>query len=311
MNDIVLVSAYCDSEEKIKLLHDLLCFLKENNKKIFLASHLYCDSYIQSFCDYYFFDKENELIYDKKYYGSIFHNNKDFYISTRNAGSANTTFPVLKSLFNGVNFCYNNGFDVVHYLEYDSKIKNINEIEDNFNLIKKNNDISGVCYLENDTMLGNYFCLNVKKIGLEKFVFNKKIILENILKYGICEVIIKNEIFDKTVIEKKSILIRNDEFLTQIIQSGYLRFGVVYFFENKYHIFLFNYSSNKDMIFNIIEDGSSQNIILKSQEIYCRELKPNIRYIKIFGNNIVYQDYDLTNNKHIYEIKNYTFFKKK
>lgn len=306
MKDVVLISAYCDNEEKLKMLHNLLVFLKSKNKKIILSTHLACDTYLQNYCDYYIFDRENEIIRDKKYFGSVYFLCEQFDVFTKNAGSTNTCLAVLKSLFSGINLANFYGYDVLHYIEYDTYMNDTTELDENLSILHENPEVNSVAYLEGDQMLGNYFAINLKKIEHKKFTYDVELIKEKLIQHGICENLIRHYFFENKSHFKSSLLIRNEEFKSQLVQSGYLRWGIVLFdnSNNKYMVFLFNHLNDEHIIFNVIEDNTCENILIRPKNYYVKYVNNNIRYIKIFGNNILYQDYDLQSEIHINEIKN-------
>lgn len=308
MNELVLVSAYCDTDEKTKMLHDLLNSLKRQKRKVMLVTHLPCELYIQKCCDYYLYDSENELITDKKYFGFVFFQNADFTISTRNASSTNTGLAVLKLIFSGVNFAYDNSFDVVHYIEYDTRLIDLSELDKNSNYLASNPKSPGVTYMEDeDCMVGNYFCLNLNAISRDKFKYDKQWILNSLLHHGICEQVLLCEFFQMSSLKKSKELIRNENFQTQLVR-GSLRWGIVFYIEDRLHVFLYNHTKNQTIIFNIIEDGSNIIQILSPGYFFIKQIPDGVNYLKIFGNNMIYQDYNLKDPSHLQQIREYSLF---
>lgn len=309
MNELILVSAYCDTEEKTKMLHDLLISLKRQKRKVMLVTHLPCELYIQRCCDYYLYDSENELITEKKYFGFVFFQNADFTLSTRNASSTNTGLAVLKLIFGGVNFAYDNNFEIVHYIEYDTRLVDLSELDKNSNYLVSNPKSTGVSYMEvEDCMVGNYFCLNLNVIPREKFKYDKQLIMSSLFIHGICEQVLLREILQMSSLKKSKDLIRNEKFQTQLVQSGSLRWGIVFYIEDRLHVFLYNHTKDQVIIFNIIEDGTNTVQILSPGHFFMKQVRNGVNYLKIFGNNILYQDYNLNDPVHLQEIHEYSLF---
>lgn len=309
MNELVLVSAYCDTDEKTKMLHDLLNSLKRQKRKVMLVTHLPCELYIQRCCDYYLYDSENELITDKRYFGYVFFQNADFTLSTRNASSTNTGLAVLKLIFSGVNFAYDNGFDVVHYIEYDTRLIDLSELDKNSNYLRSHPISPGVSYMETeDCMVGNYFCLNLSAIDRGKFKYDKERIMKSLLNHGICEQVLMCEILQMSPLKKNKDLIRNETFQTQLVQSGSLRWGIVFYINDKLHVFLHNHMNEQGILFNIIEDGTNTIQILNPGNFFIKQIPEGVAYIKIFANNLLYQDYNLNDPLHMQQIREFSLF---
>ena len=62
MRRLVLISSYCDTEEKIKVLKENLIKYKELGLDTLLISPLHLESKITELCDYYFNTKENPIL---------------------------------------------------------------------------------------------------------------------------------------------------------------------------------------------------------------------------------------------------------
>jgi hypothetical protein len=61
MKDIVLITDHPTNEKRLNNLLNLILRLKEHDKKVALASHILIPEYIVNKCDYFLYDKENEL----------------------------------------------------------------------------------------------------------------------------------------------------------------------------------------------------------------------------------------------------------
>lgn len=80
MKDLILITAYCPDFKKIKMLQTLLINLSNfrDDYDIMITSHSKLDSTTQEYCDYYFSNKNNNLLTDIEYLQNGFfipHNN--------------------------------------------------------------------------------------------------------------------------------------------------------------------------------------------------------------------------------------------
>ena len=293
MKEIIIIGAYADTDEKIRTLDNLILFLKKHNKTILLSSHLTVPSFIIKNVDYFIYDKENKMITDKKYFGYVYYQDDFIEIYTRNAGTYNTSLAVLRIISNGVVLSKSLGYNVIHYMEYDTELNDISEINENFEILNKN-EISSIGYKENIQMLGNYFCFNIDKLDYERFVYNEKKIKELILENGICETLVYNYLLKAETFLKDYKLIRDNNFKTQLVQSGSLNWGLIFEYNNNFFVFCYNNLQNQ-IIFNVLVDNKSYNFWLSPNTYRMIQIKEDAQYIKIFGNNRLYNEFDLKN----------------
>lgn len=308
MNEIFLIGAYADTEEKLKTLYDLVLFLKENNKKILISSHLTIPSFIINNCDYFIFDKENKLITDKEYFGYVYFKDPFIEIYTRNAGTVNTSLAVLKLISNGTILCKSLGYNIIHYLEYDSKISDIGEFNSNFEILK-NQDVSSIVYFEHGQMIGNYFCYNLDKLDYERFIYDEIKYKDLVLKNGICETLVYSYLLESKSLLKDFKIIRSDNFKTQLVQSGYLKWATIFEYENVFYIFCYNHL-NKEILFNVIIDDNSYNFWVLQNRYQLIKVDSNSTYVKIFGNNKFYCEFNLKDEKDLNSIRKNTSINK-
>lgn len=303
MKSLIVIGSHADTEDKKKTLFDLVKFLKQNNKDVLISSHLQIDSNILSIADYFVYDRENTLVTDKKYFGWVFYADPAITIYSKNCGRHNTCLAVLKLIYNSLYCAKCFGYDIVHYIEYDTNLSDLSEIDNNDSLIKSGSSDCVVYLEDNNCMMGNYFAFNINKINSEMKVYNENLILSELLNFGICEQLLYHKILPENKLAKAKNLIRNPSFQTQLVAHGFLYWGLVFKFENNFYCFCMNHLQ-KPKIFNVIVDDSSFNFWLHSYEKKIIKLENDSRYIKIFGDNVLYCDYDLLNQSHISEIIN-------
>jgi hypothetical protein len=305
MNEIFLIGTYADTEEKLKTLYDLVLFLKENNKKILISSHLTIPSFILKNCDYFIYDKENKLLTDKEYFGFVYFKDEFIEIYTKNAGTYNTSLAVLKLISNGTALCKSLGYNIIHYLEYDSKISDINEFNLNYEILK-NQDVSSIGYIENQQMIGNYFCYNIDKLEYKRFIYDETNYKDLILRNGICETLVYSYLFESKSLLKDYKIIRSENFQTQLVQSGFLKWATIFEYKNDFYVFCYN-NLNKEILFNVIIDGSSFNFWVLKNSYQIVKVNPDAVYVKIFGDNKFYSEYNIKEEKDLNLIRKNTF----
>jgi hypothetical protein len=66
MNDLIMVTAFCDTKDKEETLRKLVNQISSNKDRfdLMVVSHSVIPDDIVEKCDYYFYDKKNELLYD-------------------------------------------------------------------------------------------------------------------------------------------------------------------------------------------------------------------------------------------------------
>ena len=125
MKEIVLISAYTPDTPTQDNLRELIKSLKDLNYRVCLMTHTFTPSDIVDRCDYYVYDKENELLYDPeiKYgylcpieeYTMFF---KDYF------AVATHMLPVFRMYLGGLAYLKSMGEEIVHMIEYDTIVKN-------------------------------------------------------------------------------------------------------------------------------------------------------------------------------------------
>lgn len=133
MKDLILITAYCPTFEKIKVLHNLLKDLENFRDKydVMLCSHTKVDRLLQEYCDYYFYSKDNDVLTDIQYLqnGWVAPWGKKIW-STYISG-VNTAPAIFSMLIPGISIAKSIGYEKIHYMEYDTKIDSIFEINEN------------------------------------------------------------------------------------------------------------------------------------------------------------------------------------
>lgn len=293
MKDIILIGDYSNTSEKKDLLLGLVDFFKKNGKEVMVSSHVVPDEIVMRKCDYFIYDKENKVLNDKQYIGYSSFYSDIVEVNSKLPARQNTFLAVMKILFNGFTLAKTLKYDVVHYVEYDSKISDIKEFDDNFDIIK-NSNYNAIGYFNGEWMSGNYICINMNKLNFTDLIYDENLLLKNI--DILCEDFLRTRFFKDNVYRKNFDLINNQRFSTGLCSGDYLYWGIIFPHDNKYYVLCFNHSK-ESIIFNVIEDGFAHNFWLGPKNFNLLKIKNNTQFVKIFGNNILYLDVDLMNDE--------------
>lgn len=183
MEDLIVISAYCPDKEREELLSQCIkSLIKYKDKyKILIVSHTYIPKYISDEVDYTIYDKENNLIKDPRYWLPVFFiPYEGLKITSTFVKKNNASLSVLRMLVSAIALGKSFNFKKIHYIEYDTYIEDISEIEDNSLLLEENDS---VFYYENNTPFpdGRFFSFRVDTVDEIYDSFNEDIFL-NIIK---------------------------------------------------------------------------------------------------------------------------------
>lgn len=199
MKEIVIISDYPTDTLRMDNLLNLINNIKSKEKEILLISHILIPDYITSRCDYYMYDKKNELI-DKKFSNintDYCTNINEFsFCSKEFSGMDNNDYrySVIKQFILSLNYLKMLKYDIVHFIEGDSNYNNLTEIDDNYDILTKTK-YDSVIYQSPKMMAGSFFSFNLNKIDLKNFSpLNKEEIIEKITLLKYSEEFIKKEI---------------------------------------------------------------------------------------------------------------------
>ena len=199
MKEIVIISDYPTDTLRMDNLLNLINNIKSKEKEILLISHILIPDYITSRCDYYMYDKKNELI-DKKFSNintDYCTNINEFSFCSKEFSGMNNNdyrYSVIKQFILSLNYLKMLKYDIVHFIEGDSNYNNLTEIDDNYDILTKTK-YDSVIYQSPKMMAGSFFSFNLNKIDLKNFSpLNKEEIIEKITLLKYSEEFIKKEI---------------------------------------------------------------------------------------------------------------------
>jgi len=230
MRDVCLVGAYTPDQQREDMLRNLTRFLK-GKKDIVLISHSPTPKDILEDVEYHFYDKENELLDVRDNYPSFwwFHDtgkakiwSNDIWYKDADIRTAAVGFqmlPVTRNFFFGMTICKMLGYDVAHYIEYDSIIESVDFMNENNKLLGSND---GVIYWIEDRKHthGAYCCYNLNSYSFDELKWNRQGLLAEfteLLKLPV-EGLIESFVVSK-MSEDKNILKRDINELNAVLSS--------------------------------------------------------------------------------------------
>ena len=316
MKEIVLILAYTPTSEKQDRLRELIISLKSFNYRICLYTHTSTPQDIIDRCEYFLYDKENPILWDDDIkYWTTYHT-PDFKFTFKSFSILASHGISLWRMYSGaLSYLKSLDEDVIHMIEYDTIVNDVDFFKKNTSHLLNSTHSSVLFALprfyDND---GNLFCnwpiqsVNIKKIpyDLLEFNFNK---LEtqyrdyfNSGKFPIIERMFFDNIWSQLDyklirLDKESdisSLILNTDSVGDSIGNYYIN---VHHYNNKFHYFLAN-KTQKEINYTFIADNNIINhTILPSHWKWIPISNNDIKNIRIFEENILIKEYDLSLQK--------------
>jgi hypothetical protein len=296
MNEIVLISSYTPTTEKENILRELVYKLHDLNYKIALSSHSIIPTDISNKCDFIFYEKENKLIYDpeiKYWYTSILKNSAVSFKFKPYNSMATHILPIMSMLYGSLQFLNALNYDIIHYIEYDTKLIDDTSLQYNKELLKTYDSIS--YYTEklnnkNSFYMGHLFSFNLSKLNIKKIKYEENELLLTYKEYfnttsnHITEKIIYDLLFKE--LNTNWVLLSDFESSFELDLSDkvnsyvteHLTFNVV---NNILHFFSDNKTNYKKNITIIINDILVTNLSQNPHTWNWISLKENINNIKL------------------------------
>jgi hypothetical protein len=183
--DLILVTAYCDTEDKLDVLRNLVIQISTHKDKfdLMVVSHTTIPQDISKNTDFTFYDKKNELLYDwdlrsKPWFGPS--NGRP--ILSIYTGFFNTHLAIWRMLILGNSIAKNCGYDKVHHIEYDCDIKDFSELCNNSELLDVYDAVTYTKSDDNvdDILFGTYQSYRIDTLHPDLYVLDEEKIKRNI-----------------------------------------------------------------------------------------------------------------------------------
>jgi hypothetical protein len=329
MKHICLISSYTPTIDRQDVLRNLIRFLKKNNQDIFLISHSQTPSDIISDVDYFLYDSKNEFLTDKNsipwYHVSLF----DGILYSRDVIKKSTTIlPATRNILFGLLNCKLLGYEIAHYIEYDTILNGFETINNNNKLIKEFN-YDYVIYEtkgydnEDSYLFGPYSVYNLNSYSLDDLLWDREKILD--VFYQNDTGLLVERVFEHFLTKPKSGLripnseIENCDMVFDTVHGNSLDNSlnpkILFADNNELHLYCDNKNPKKI-------DESVEVVINNDYYIKLPTIKPetfyfitlgqieNFKTVKIFTNNVITFEYDLSSTDKIKEFKQNNFLKK-
>jgi hypothetical protein len=179
MKDLIMVLSFCDTKEKEDTLRNLV--LQIGNHKdsfdLMVVSHTVVPVDISDKCDFVFYDKKNELLYDWDLRCTPwFDPDNQRPIMSIFTGFSNTHLTIWRMLILGNSIAKNSGYNKVHHIEYDSSILNFSELYDNSKLLNTHDCITYTKSKDtvDDILFGTYQAYRLDTLSEQLLVLNEE-----------------------------------------------------------------------------------------------------------------------------------------
>ena len=166
MRDLMVITAYCPTEEQEKMLEKCIDSILGLKYHVALISHTHVPIHIQKKCNYYFYDYYNdvshddELLYFVRYYIKEKTTIRSKYFTKEFYG-----FAIYRMFSIASQIAINYGYDNIHHIEYDCELKNTNLIDEHNEILK---EYDAVLYTDtgdqNGFILGAFKSFKVNKL---------------------------------------------------------------------------------------------------------------------------------------------------
>jgi hypothetical protein len=313
MKEIYVISAYTPDFKKQQVLRSLVSSINQQDKDIMVISHSSIPKDVEDMCKYTIFDRENKLFNDadSQFWSFSEIANKRFEFI--NLKSVITIVACWKLSSGAFSYLKTLGYDIVHFLEYDSEINNFNHFNDAKEVINSGEyDVVG--FKPETKNEYNHLLLpisfNLKKMSFGRLEYDENFLIsEYKLRY-------RNKVFPLTEGIAYDILWSNlnikVESTDKIKDVMKINQNFTFGFTDKYclhtvdgvlHILHDNLSKLDGNIIDVVvidraKNGKTKTFIAPYYNCVWVNLEVNYAdavHIKIFVNNTLFRELDLTN----------------
>lgn len=309
MKEIYLIGCHITNFKQMSMLYELVDCLIKSEKKFIISTHTTIpENLIGKSCGI-IYDPRNP-VYNRqdikgmeKYKFSYHTSSFDIYSPYISYGR--TKFygiAAINLLINGINLAKVLEYDTIHWMEYDFSF-DIDRENYVSNLMSTN---SAVFFKNGTTTEGSRFSFNIKDINKSLIEMNCDELMNMLNPYVYVPEAL---IYDKLVDGKKFDVISN--FTNKYSQVTNSKFEWA-LFENDFKINIFlSKNSGYNCNVKVICDNVQKDIIMQSNTLWTiQELEKNISIFKIYVNNELIYETEITDEMYVRLIKNTTFIKK-
>lgn len=304
-NEIVLITAYTPTTDKLDNLRDLIKKIKSFGYEICLITHTSTPQDIIDRCEYFIFDSFNEVNRDRDIsYWSTFHtgdnveNGFEILYKSYNL-MATHIIPIFRLMSGGLSYLNALSYDKVYMMEYDSIVNN----DHVFKIMSKDLDQFDLSTFYSDSLenknkfaFGPLIGLRLSKIDLKQFYISEKGLIDLYREYfytGIRRMITESILFDKVwsnySIKWNPIEVLNDniEYNTSASSNSSVNNSYVFYSSDEDLNFFCHNQSDIEWNFDVLINNMNYNIVVQPKcwllTTICKVT--NVSSIKIFINN--------------------------
>jgi len=121
MKDLITVFTYCPDKKRKKVLQDLIDKLQNlrNDFDVMVVSHSKIPDLCYDNIDFFYYDKNNTLLYDFDLNNNFWFKTESFYLNSTTVYTKSTHLAIYNLLYYTFNFAKHKQYNKVHCIEYD------------------------------------------------------------------------------------------------------------------------------------------------------------------------------------------------
>jgi len=299
MEDLILITAYCETEKQEEVLNRCVDSVSKLGFHILLISHSHIPTHIQKKCNYYFYDYNNDVSEDHNLLGHFTFNFSNKIINSRFFIKKFYGFAIYRMFSIASQIATNFGYDNLHHIEYDCELLDENLIIENKENLKEYDSV--ICTDTGDEggwLYGSFKSFKVKSLPDKFKNYDRDFIeseMKNLTKTHL-EFLTKKLFIDggKTLFKNEP---PKDKFKKgNISEHRFLHFTIYFDPENETLNIFYN-STN-------LKKSEEITVIVNKEKIINLTTKPGYWAIRELGNFNQITHVRVDNNKKvIYEIK--------
>ena len=277
MNDLILVTAHCPTEEQEGMLEECIDSVVGLGYHILLISHTHVPMHIQKKCNYYFYDYFNDINYDDDLLFFVRYCIKDITIRSKYFTKEFYGFAIYRMFTIASRIAENFGYKNIHHIEYDCILKNKNIIDDHNGILETHDS---VFYTEKgkeeNMILGAFKSFKVNKLPKLFKEYDKDMMRRMMVEIPLLPLeTFTKHIFTKSgnVLFRDSIELKKED-LIQRESPARLKFFTPYFNagEDSFQLFYKNTKSIEDSVRVYINGEKIVHISIKPGYWVIRDL---------------------------------------
>jgi hypothetical protein len=279
MEDLIIITAYCPTEEQEKVLEKCVNSVLECGKHIALISHSHVPFHIQKKCQYYFYDHLNDISDDSNLLGFEYFAFDGKIIQSRFFQKYFYGFSIYRMFSIASQIAINFGYKNIHHIEYDCELLDKSLLDENSGYLE---EYDSVIYTDNgkedEFLFGSFKSFKVSSLPDKFKNFNREYIETEMKK-----VIPTNleSLTKKLFIDSGKVLFKS------LPNDNKLKKGKKFYNRNLHYTLFYNPSdSTLNIFYNSFKDYSEEIIIIvnktKTIKIQTKPYHWHIRPLGVF-----------------------------